>query len=57
MFLGYSATAGPSYSQISELALYANHYEWLAHSEACLAMGVTFIPLVMESLYGWSEEQ
>ena len=27
-----------------------------AHSEAYLAMGVSFIPLVAETLGGWSEE-
>ena len=28
----------------------------IAHAGACRAGGVTFIPLVMESLGGWSEE-
>ena len=27
-----------------------------AHSEACRAVGVSFIPLVAETLGGWSEE-
>ena len=27
-----------------------------AHAEACHAVGVSFVPLVAESIGGWSEE-